>query len=381
MDRTDRNILLGLGGLGALLLLGKKKASTLSPKYGDWDASRFSSFDYYDKQTQEDLKEQAQKDKQTYYGDNSSQAFYESFYDYSNSPDQQDILEVAKGGESFADLGEASAFRARIVPNSFMFRTTASYQAPCYLYFIVEIFNPFAYSTDKTRIARIKNLEIKNIKVNGEAFTGYIGHRGLPVDLDSEAINEFLEKYNKAKDYTNCIFGGRSLFIPMLSIIPNIGLINSSGGLWRNEFGCPSVFREVVFGDSDNMTIGHELVSSNYDWIKSFSAELHLQLQSSTTSVTEMIIKTGDTNTTTYSYSPSSNQSISTQKSKYFNWEYIYPIYTRKEVCEHLYPYKTGDLATYVNASNGLWESASLLLYASKFNEFGNLDPLNVLFK
>lgn len=380
MDRTDRNILLGLGGLGALLLLGKKKASALSPKYGDWDASRFSTFEYYDKQTQEDLKEQAQKDKQTYYGDNSSQAFYESFYDYTNSPDQQNILDVAKGGESFVDLGEASAFRVRIVPNSFLFRTATTYQAPCYLYFIVEIFNPFAYSTDKTRIARIKNLEIKNIKVNGEELK-FIGTFSNYSKLDGEAINEFLEKYNKFKDYTNCIFGGRSLFIPMLSIIPNIGLINENGALWKNFRGQPSVFREVEIPYGDDSLTEYQLTSPNYDWIKSFSAELHLQLQSSTTSVTEMIIKTGDTNTTTYSYSSSSNQSISTQKSKYFNWKSIYPIYSRPEVCEHLYPYKTGDLATYVNASNGLWESANLLLYATRDSAFGKLNPLDVLFK
>ena len=392
MEKQQRNILFGLGGLALFLLSRKSKVNSLSPKYGDWDSSRFQTFDYYSQETQAEIKEQAQKDKQTYFGDNSPLAFYDSFYDYSNSPDQLDILEVAKGGEAFVDISEVSAFRARIVPNSFLFKTYPEYGSSCYVYFLIEIFNPFPFTLNKTRMAQIKDIFLSDMTINGNKCSILDPSLNL---YNREAFNTYMEKYNycnatnpannTVESYSNFIFGERSVFIPALSVIPNITntvKTNMGYSMWSNTNKNPCWYRkdEVPYGDDSREE--YVLIDPNYDWIYSFGVKLHLQLQASKSFVTDMFITAGNTQDTKFTYSNSGNKSISYQKASYFKWNQSVPIFKRPEVCEVLYPYKSSNLNDYLGAKNGFWESLQLLSYASKnFTSFGELNPLGVLFK
>lgn len=384
MENKQKNILLGLGGLALLLLSRKSKVKSLSSKYGDWDNSRFTTFDYYSAETQEEIKEQTLKDKQYYYGDSSPMAVYDPFYDYSDSFDQKNILDVARGGESFSDLGEVSAFRARIVPNSFCFVTTPSYGSECYVYFLVEIFNPFKFTLDKTRIAQPKDIFFDNLRINGK-FLSDCG--------DHDALNSFLAKYhysnkinpstNIVESYNNFFYGERSVFIPALSVIPNITYPYGSYGdpMWLNKDNCPSKFAKHEVPDGDGTRYEYVLEDPRYDWIEEVSVDLHLQLRSSAPHVTTMVITKGNTNSTKFTYNASTSKSVSTQKPSYFNWNGYVPIFKRQEVCEVLYPYKSSDLDTYTHAKSGYWESLNMLKHASKYPPFGDLNPLGVLFK
>lgn len=389
MNKRNK-ILLGAGGALALWLLTRKKTNLLieNSDLGKWAQDRFDSFDYYNEETQEALTEQSKKDSPYYFGDKSENAVYDPFYDYTDSPELVYIIQNNENG--FANYEVGQAFRVRIVPNSLRFcgdlkriesgelGDPAQYTAEYYLACILEIFNPFKMTNEPYQ-AVINDIYITDVSLNGVKCYPNIyptngrewhslrdGQGGLIKYLNKENYFNMTDKKGEVVSVHNAILGNHSLFVPeLLSYTPYLGRTLPFPLLRRDDFAYK------VSADK------HSYQLDEY-WLNELSFCLHFKLSNASNRKNWCGIKIGDTNDTTFKYTADSNSSVSTQKKDYFKINNSLPIYKRKEVCEHLLPYKKSPAIADID--NGFIESFNVLSDVEEYRDFGKLDPWKILY-
>lgn len=390
MNKLNK-ILLGAGGVLALWLLTRKKTNLLieNSDLGKWAKDRFDSFDYYNEETQEALTEQSKKDSPYYFGDKSENAVYDPFYDYTDSPDQLYVIQNNENG--LANYEPAQAFRIRIVPNSLRFcgdleriqsgelgdpdKYTAKYYFAC----ILEIFNPYKFSNKQYNQATINDIYITDVSLNGVIYYPNAFNTdsrewhalrdeqgGLIKYLNTENYFNMADESGKVISVKNAILGEHSLFIPeILSYTPYLGK--------RLPF-------PLIQSDSFAYKISSDKTSYRLDedWLKNVKFCVHFKLSNSSNRKNWCEIKEGTSNTTETKYSTDANFSVSTQKESNFRINTSTPIYSRKEVCRHLLPYK--ESPAIADIDNGFIESFNVLSDVEEYRDFGKLDPWKILY-
>lgn len=388
---NNRNkILLGAGGFFALWLLTRRKKNLIDDSdLGEWSKDRFDTFDYYNEETQESLVEQEKKNSPSYFGDKSEDAIYDPFYDYSDSQDQLYVIQNNENG--LANYEPAQAFRIRIVPNSLRFcgelETIQSgelgdptkYSAKYYLSCILEIFNPYKFTSTEYNQATINDIYITDVSLNGvkynpNAFTSDSrewhslrdGQGGLIKYLNTENYFNMTDASGKVITVKNAILGEHSLFIPeVFSYTPYLGK-SLPFPLFRSDN-----FAYKISSDKTSYKLDES-------WLKDVKFCVHFKLSNSSSRKNWCEIKVGTSNDTATKYTADSNTSVSTQKESYFKINTSTPIYRRKEVCGHLLPYKT--LPSIDKVDNGYIESINLLDDVQEYRDFGTLDPWKLLY-
>lgn len=390
--KNRNKILLGAGGALALWLLlrnPKKNNIVSNSDLGKWSKDRFDTFDYYNKETQAEIAEQTKKDSPTYFGDKSADAVYDPFYDYSDTPELAYIIENNENG--LANYGVEQAFRIRIVPNSFRFNglleTISSgeagdpdtYTAKYYLSCIIEIFNPFKFTKTAYNQAVVNDIYITDVSLNGikcypNAFTKSPqewhtlrdGQGGLIKYLNTENYFNMENANGQVVSIKNAILGNHSLFVPeVLSYTPYLNRRLPFPLIQSDDFAYKISYDKQSYRLEEN-------------WLKSVKFCVHFKLSNSANRKNWVEIKVGTTNDTTFKYTTDSNTSVSAQKEAYFKINNSTPIYQRREVCEHLLPYKTSP--TVAEVQNGFIESLNVLKDVEEYANFGQLNPWKILF-
>lgn len=374
-------ILFGAGGALALWLLTRRRTDLLidNSDLGKWAKDRFDTFDYYNEETQANIKEQEKKDSPNYFGDKSPNAIYDPFYDYSDSPEQ--LYVINQTDNSFSDYGVEQAFRVRIVPSSLTYWGNiheytsgelgdpihydyASYGIAC----VIEIFNPFKFTNNKTNISKIEEVFLSDLKMNGISCGNLDDLRdngGLSKFLSEENYFNMTDENGQVVTVKNAILGGRSIFIPeVLSFTPYA------------KKGNPFT---VVNGRNFAYKISSDELSYTLDrgWLHTVSFCVNFKTTNSDVRKNYCEITVGKTNDTTYQYSAGSSKSVSVQPKSFFTIN-DGGIYLRKPVMEHFLPYKTSPQIA--DVKNGFVESFRLLRMVEEFKEFGELDPWKLLY-
>lgn len=365
-----------LGGGGALLLYLLSRTNKKLTGLGSWSKDRFNTFDYYNTQTQEMITEQSKKDSPYYFGSKDPNAVYDPFYDYTDSPEQLDRINIR---ESWFNSDESNALRVRVVPSSFAFWSNllTQYESPheeTYCACILEIFNPYEDSEYDNRLPHITDIVQENLTINGWCYDTDASKLYLNGD-GSNGLIKFLKEKNfyytgegsSLTAHNNVIRGRHSLFIPELfSFTPYLNYRKPQStlpwALWRD---C-----DLVYKIKDNY------VASDPTYLTEFSFDLKLKIDDNTPVVTHCVIRPSSYPSSKYVWSSGGATNITNQHYLGDQTKVASPIYSRPEVMKALLPYhapySAKDFAKY---NNGLVESFNILRYVEKYPQFGELDP------
>lgn len=391
MKNRDKILIAG-GGALALWLLSRKKSDLLidNSDPGKWSDGRFDTYDYYDTTTQLLVKEQEKKNSPYYFGDKSPNSIYDPFYDYTDSPDQRDI--VNQSIYSWANTDMPNALRVRIVPNSLRIRNHGLFSnniganggyynlivATC----IIEIFNPFSTVdpvTPKLSFPQISSLYLSNVKVNNSVVSPFLHYNTAYKEVfypkSDSGITKFLDEefyYNwtnpkegKVETLQKRILNNRSVFLPeVLSYTPYLSF--SNGKFNNNNYSPIDIWQFKA------STLFDDFFGIDFDVNLSITGKDH-QITS------KCSIKKGEQVGTKYKYNVGDpSESVSYQSSKYFTKTGGMKIYDRPEVCEYLLPYH--ELPNISEVKNGMVESLNMLMYVDGMEDYGTFNPWKVLY-
>lgn len=372
---NKQKILLGGGGALLLYLLtrGNKK---LTDGLGSWNKDRFSNFDYYNTETQEQITEQGKKNSPYYFGNKDPNAIYDPFYDYSDSPDQLDRINIR---ESWFNSDETNALRVRVVPSSFAFWSNLLTQynfhhEETFCACIIEIFNPYKDSEDDSRLPHITDIVQEELTINGVCYDTPTSYLQLNGD-GTNGLNKYLEKENyyytgegaTQREHVNVIRGGRSLFIPeVFSFTPYLSYRTPQTKLpWALWLDMDFVYK-----------INGVVYNTDPSFLKEFSFVLNLKIDDNKSKKTKCIIKASNTQKSSYTWNGGISENVTEQHYLNNQTKVSTPIYSRPEVLRTLLPfhapYSASDFAKY---NNGIIESWRLLEDVAEYPQFGTFNP------
>lgn len=416
MDKDTQEILVAGGALLLPFLFKKDKQQ----KNTFHDLSRFDKYPngsgelvggYYDKLTQERIKEQAKKDSPLYFGDKGQNAIYDPFYDFNDSPVQANAI-TARDLSATDYEAAAKCVRVRIVPNSFFVSNTFSRELgklkENHIYAcVVEIFNPFPFAgVDSTKFKiDIEGITLRHttrtIQSGGSEFPNpsyELSDRGITAtgrknsthgtfnvsyDTTGRNIQSMLDglEYgifnfykNQAaregiyKDLPESLPGQTSVFLPVfLSYCPdkNGNVLRDNMPLYMNDGLTFYTY------NSDHTEVTGNVAGA----LEQF--EFNILLKVNNKSRIHTVVATTDNSS--YSFTTEKNISRSHQDRQYFTLDST-PIYSRNDFWVSLFNQRELNLTTAAggNSARSYWWSYNCLRDLSRFAPFG---PVNLKFE
>lgn len=374
---TDKEKKILIGGGGALLLLSLlSKRDKKKGELGSWSRDRFSTFDYYNTETQEQITEQTKKDSPYYFGSKDPNAIYDPFYDYSDSPEQLDRITIR---ESWFNSDESNALRVRVVPSSFAFwAELKTYDSGiphefAYCACIMEIFNPFNDTDDDFRLPHITDVVLENLTLNGVSYENDRSKVTLNGD-GTDGLNKYLREFNQyytgegstLKLHKNVIRGRHSVFIPeVFSFTPYLRYYRPQEHLpWALWNDCNLVYK---------ITSGN-YVSADPTFLKEFSFDFKLKIDDNIPVSTHCVIKRSEYESSKYEWR--AGKPINTTLQHYLKnqTKVDTPIYSRPNVIRTLFPYHANyPVDEFYKYNNGFVESYAMLADVEEYKAFGEL--------